>query len=66
MIITRFLDGLIPLLGGIYGTLVGFGVVRAHKDPEKAAANLKKFGGALKVLGPLAALWGLYLVITAF
>jgi hypothetical protein len=66
MIYTQFIDGLIPFVVGVYVALAGFGVVRMHKDPEKAAANLKKFGTLFKVLGPLVALWGLYQIITSF
>jgi hypothetical protein len=66
MIFSRFIDGLISLLGGIYGTLLGLGVIKIQRDPENAAAYLKQYGIVLKILGPLVSLWGLYLVITSF
>jgi hypothetical protein len=66
MIIARLIDGLIPLAGGIYGLLLGCGVIRMHKDPEKAATNLRRYGTPLKILCPLVVIWGLYLIITSF
>ncbi|MGD8961780.1 MAG: hypothetical protein PVF29_14325 [Desulfobacterales bacterium] len=57
------LEGLIPLLGGLYAYLLARGVVRASKDPAKNEAWLRKWGPTLKWLAPLVMLVGLLLLI---
>lgn len=53
------LDGLIPILGGIYGLLLAQGVLpRNPKDPERMALWRRKFGGMMTVLAPLLILFG--------
>ncbi len=54
---------LIPLLGGIYCTLLGFGILAPSKNVEVNERWLKKFGTFMKVVGPLMILSG---VITFF
>ena len=52
-------DGLVPLLGGIYLTLLGLGILpRKPKDPEHLKRWRKKFGTMSKILGPLLTLSG--------
>ena len=53
------LEGLIPLLGGIYCTLLGFGIVAPGKNPEGNELWLKKFGTFMRVGGPFLILFGL-------
>jgi hypothetical protein len=61
------LEGIIPLAGGVYGWLLATGKVPANpKDPEKLAAWRRKFGPMLKVAAPLAALYGLLLLVGVF
>ncbi len=45
------IDGLISVLGGTYCTLVGFGIVRPSKDPDKAKAFVAKYGTFMKIAG---------------
>jgi hypothetical protein len=54
------LQGLIPLLGGIYGYLLANGTLpRKPKDPEKMALWRRKFGPMLKILGPILVIFGI-------
>jgi hypothetical protein len=53
------LEGIIPLLGGIYCTLLGFRVVAPGKNPERNELWLKKFGTFMKIGGPFLILFGL-------
>ena len=54
------LEGLIPLLGGVYGLLLARGILPSHpKDPEKGALWRRKFGGMMTVLGPIVILIGI-------
>lgn len=52
------LEGIIPLLGGIYCTLLGFGVVAPGKNAEKNAQWLATFGTFMKIVGPLLIVFG--------
>ena len=53
------LQGLIPLLGGIYGYLLATGrLPRKSKDPEKMALWRRKFGPVMKILGPILIVFG--------
>ena len=56
------LEGLIPLLGGLYAYLLARGVVRARKDPVKNEVWLHKWGPTLKWMEPLVMLFGLLLL----
>ena len=52
-------NGLIPLLGGFYATLLAFGYLpRKPADPERLALWRKKFGPLMKVLGPVLIIIG--------
>lgn len=54
------LQGLIPIVGGIYGLLLAQAVLpRNPKDPEKMALWRRKFGGLFTVLCPLIILFGI-------
>jgi hypothetical protein len=54
------LQGLIPILCGIYGLLLAQGVLPRHpKDPERLALWRRKFGGMMKVLCPIVILFGI-------
>lgn len=54
------LDGLIPILGGIFILLIVYRVVpRKPKDPEKMELWHRKFDKMMKVLGPLLIGFGL-------
>ena len=54
------LEGLIPLLGGIYGYLLANGTLpRKPKDPEKMALWRRKFGRPMKILGPALVIFGI-------
>lgn len=52
--------GIIPLLGGIYGILVGYRFIPMNrKDPEKNELWYKQFGTMTKILSPFIAIFGL-------
>ncbi len=54
-------SGFIPILGGIYGLLMAYGVVpREPKDPEKHKLWLRKFGKMMKILCPMIILFGIF------
>jgi len=59
-------DGLIPILGGIYGLLVASGVVRVSRNAEANELWRKKFGGLMKILCPIVILFGLAILFGAF
>lgn len=51
------LEGLIPLIGGLLATLLGWGIIK-----PKSAGNFKKVSGVLKICGPLTILFGVFLL----
>jgi hypothetical protein len=53
------LDGLVFVMGGIYGLLVACGIVQASKNPEANEIWRKKYGTILKILSPLIIAFGL-------
>jgi len=57
------IDGLLSLAAGVYCSLVGFGVVSPSKDKIKGEAWRKKWGGFMKIAGPLIAVWGAYNIV---
>lgn len=44
---------------GVYGLLAAFRVVRLSKNPEANELWLRKFGTMMKIVSPLAILFGL-------
>jgi hypothetical protein len=55
------LQGLIPLLGGIYGYLLANGTLpRKPKDPEKMALWRRKFGPMMKIICPILVVFGIF------
>ena len=57
-------QGLIPFLGGVYGTLLAYGILPwKSKDPERLALWHKKFGPMMKILGPALIVIGLVEVV---
>lgn len=54
------LEGLIPLVGGVYGFLLANGTLpRNPKDPEKMALWRRKYGAVLKIACPLLVVFGI-------
>jgi len=54
------LQGLIPLLGGIYAYLLANGTLpRNPKDPQKMALWRRKFGLMMKIAGPILVVFGI-------
>lgn len=58
MTIAAMLEGLIPLCGGIYATLLGFGKIRPGRSGPRIDAVLAQ----LKWLGPVVIVFGLVLI----
>jgi len=53
-------EGLIPILGGVYILLIANGVLpRNPKDPDAMALWRRKFRGILNVLCPIVILFGI-------
>ena len=53
-------EGLIPIVCGTIITLFALGVFPKNpKDPQKMAEWRRKFGPAMKIIGPLVVLFGL-------
>jgi len=56
-------EGLIPILAGIFGLLLAQGVLpRNPKDPERLALWRRKFGKMMTILSPLIILFGVALL----
>jgi hypothetical protein len=54
------LQGLIPLLCGVYGFLVANGTLpRRPKDPERMALWRRKFGPMMKIVCPFLVIFGI-------
>lgn len=52
-------EGLIPMVGGIYGYLLAIGYLpRNPKEPEKHRLWLEKFSGSMKILSPIVFFFG--------
>ena len=53
------LQGLIPIIGGIYGLLLAKGTLPKNpKDPERMELWRRKFGPMMKILCPLVIIFG--------
>src|SRR5689334_19400298 len=58
-------NGIIPLFGGIYATLLAFGYLpRRSKNPEKLAVWMKRWGPIIRVLGPVVILSGVITLVS--
>lgn len=54
------LQGLIPILGGVYGLLLAKGVLPSHvKDPEKTEFWRRRYGWILMIAAPVVILFGI-------
>jgi hypothetical protein len=65
-VVGALVNGAIPFLGGIYATLIAYRVL--GKKPGQSLQYDEwhlKYGGMLKVLGPLVTLFGVYLAVEA-
>jgi hypothetical protein len=61
------LQGMIPLLGGIYGLLLARGVLpRKPRDPEKMALWRRKFGPLMTVFCPILIGFGVLQLLGLF
>lgn len=57
---SSIVDGLISFIGGLYCTLVGFGVVRVSKDAAKNLEWRERWGTFMKIVGPLIMAFGVW------
>jgi len=62
--VAALVEGCIPFFGGIVGTLYGYRILgkKPGQNPALDAWHAK-WGWMLKVLGPLVALFGVYLAV---
>ena len=53
-------DGLIPVIGGIYGVLLAYRIIpKKPKDPERYELWHRKFGKKMKILSPFLIVFGI-------
>jgi hypothetical protein len=56
--------GIIPVLGGIYGTLIAYRIIPMNrKEPEKEELWHKRFGTMMKILSPFVILSGILTIL---
>ncbi|MHC4084190.1 MAG: hypothetical protein ACYSWZ_05360 [Planctomycetota bacterium] len=56
--------GIVPVLGGIYGTLIAYRIIPMNrKEPEKEDLWHKRFGTMMKILSPLVILFGILAIL---
>ena len=61
------LEGLIPIIGGVYGYLLAVGVLpRNAKNDVRMELWRKKFGRLMKILGPILVVFGLLTLAGVF
>ncbi len=59
--------GLIPILGGLYGLLLAYGVLPLKaKDAEKMELWRRKFGKMMKILCPIIIVFGILELLRVF
>ena len=51
-------EGLIPILGGLYAALLGFGIMRPGSNDERNRAWLSRWGTFMKICGPVLVCFG--------
>ena len=57
-------NGIVPLLGGIYGLLMAYRVLpRKPKDPEKMELWHRKFGKMMKIICPCLIVYGVLVLV---
>ena len=57
-------NGLVPVLGGIYGLLMAYRVLpRKAKDPEKMELWHRKFGKMMKIICPGLIVYGVLVLM---
>lgn len=52
-------EGIIPIVGGVFGWLMATGRYNPSKDPVKWEEWQRKWGSKLKILAPLVILFGI-------
>ncbi|PJZ70899.1 hypothetical protein CH373_06440 [Leptospira perolatii] len=52
-------DGLIPLVGGIYTSLLGFGIIKPKMKSKEHEEKFIKFKPIFKISGIFLIFWGL-------
>jgi len=57
------IDGALTLAAGGYVSLIGLGAVSVSKDKKKDEEWRQKWGGFIKIAGPLIAVWGAYNIV---
>jgi hypothetical protein len=57
---------LIAIIGGVLGTLIAFDKIQLEKfiDPAEAEDWHKKYGTVFKVICPIAAIFGIWLLLS--
>ena len=64
MLLANTIDGIIPLVGGIYALLMGFGVIKTqHNSPEKKEKWERKGKIWFQFFGAFLTIWGIVKII---
>jgi hypothetical protein len=64
--VPSIIDGTLTVAGGVYVSLVAFSVIYPGNEKAKLAAVRAKWGGVLKVAGPLIIVFGIFNIVRAF
>jgi len=51
-------EGIVPLMIGLYATLLGFGVLSLSADPQRNHQWRERYGAMMKVCGPVCLVFG--------
>ena len=66
-LVAALIDGVIPLAGGLYMSLIGFDVMRPSRaEPQKLAEWMRRWGTFMRIGGPLIAMFGVFQIARAF
>jgi hypothetical protein len=63
---STLLQAIVPLVLGVYSSLLGYGIVPANfRDPKKSSAWRARWGKQARIGGPLLAAFGLFQLVRA-
>lgn len=51
-------EGLVPVLIGLYATLLGFGALSPSADPQRNQRWRERYGTMMKICGPVCIAFG--------
>jgi Na+/melibiose symporter-like transporter len=57
------INGVLTLLGGLFISLVAYGVIPLPQDSPNARQTLQSWRTFMRIVGPLLTVWGIYLLV---